>query len=214
MQNLNDKEYWDKVWSKFRKKEDSKEILAIMADRANTKEYWDAQWTGKRRRHEKYSMQYAWWKVAEYKPKSVLDAACGNGRLLYGIKVKNPEIELFGMDISEVGINRMRNEYGINGVIMDVYDIDKVGKSFDFIIGNHLLEHLYRDAEFLFKARLVLNDGGYMFVAVPNDMSGPEETEEHVRKYNEESLKKVMMGVFRNVETKIIGNHLIAISKK
>lgn len=185
-----------------------------MADRANTKEYWDNLWSSPKRRVEKYSMQRAWWHISEIGAKSVLDAGCGNGRLLFGVKQSNPEADLFGIDISRVAIDRMKKEYGIEGAVMDVYDIEKLGKKFDCIVANHMLEHLYRDEDFLNSCKNCLNEGGTVIAAVPNDMSGPEETDEHVRKYNREMMEELFNKVFGNCEITIIGNHLIAIGKK
>lgn len=205
--------YWDFVWSKFRH-DDKKSYLIAMADRINSREYWDNLWQRPSRRVEKYSMQRAWWVMQQEKPKSVLDAGCGNGRLLYGVKRFAPETRLFGIDISQVAINRMMKEYGVEGAVMDVYDVHLLPEQFDFIVANHMLEHLYRDEEFVQKCKERMNDGGTFYAAVPNDMSGPEETEEHVRKYDSTTLSSLLGGVFGNCKIETIGNHLIGISKK
>jgi len=184
-----------------------------MADRANTKEYWDELWKSPKRRVEKYSMQRAWWHISQTGAKSVLDAGCGNGRLLFGVKQNHPEIELFGIDISQVAIDRMKREYGVDGAVLDVYQVEELGRKFDCIVANHMLEHLYRDEDFLISCKNCLNENGTVFCAVPNNMSGPKETDEHVRKYNREMIEELFNKVFGNCEITIIGNHLIAVGK-
>jgi len=212
MVDCNNPAYWDEVWRRWRH-DDKITYLKAMADRANTKEYWDSVWTRPSRRVEKYSMQYAWWKVGEYKARSVLDVACGNGRLLFGVKQIKPDAELFGIDISQVAIDRMKKEYGIDGAVMNAYEVDKLEKNFDFIVANHLLEHLWCDEEFVRKCKSKLNPGGIFFAAVPNNCSSPEETEEHVRMYDEKMLYELLLKVFGNAEMKVIGNHLIGLAK-
>ena len=207
---MNDEKYWDDVWKKWRHA-DKPAWLKAVADRANTKEYWDSLWNSPSRRVEKYSMQWAWWRIREVEAKSVLDVGCGNGRLLFGVK---DQCEVFGIDISPVAIERMKKEYGIDGLAMDVYDMDKLDKKFDFVVVNHTLEHLWRDEDIVRLSFNRLNNGGYFYVAVPNNISGPEETDEHVRKYDSEMLSKLLTKIFGNCTIKIIGNHLIGMARK
>ena len=213
MSNLNTTLYWNEVWRRWRH-DDKLSYLKAMADRANTKEYWDFEWSKPKRKVEKYSMQRAWWYIQQERPKSVLDAGCGNGRLLFGIKHFAPDTELFGVDISEVAIQRMKKEYGIEGAVMDVYDVDKLEKKFDFIVANHMLEHLIQDEEFVKKCKERMNLFGTFFAAVPNNMSGPDDTEEHVRIYDSTMMETLLNGVFGNCKIEIIGNHLIGIAQK
>lgn len=185
-----------------------------MPDRINTKEYWDMLWKSPKRHVERYSMQWVLWRIMEFEPKSVLDIGCGNGLLLFRIKQLLPACEVFGVDLSETAIARMRNQYGLEGQVMDAYDVDQLPRTFDFIVANHLLEHLYRDREFVKKCQVLLNPGGMFYAAVPNNISGPEETEEHVRKYDNFSLKALLSGVFGNANTTLVGKHLIGWSQK
>jgi 2-polyprenyl-3-methyl-5-hydroxy-6-metoxy-1,4-benzoquinol methylase len=170
----------------------------------NSPEYWNKLWSSSKRRYEKYSMQVAWEKIRSSKAHSVLDIGCGNGRLLYGVK----DLDCFGVDISDVAIARMFKEYGIKGLAISAYDVDKLGRTFDFIVINHTLEHIQRDEELLIKCKSIMNPGAKIFIAVPNDISSPEETEEHVRKYDATSLSKLMIKVFGNCRTGFLHNHL------
>jgi len=207
---MNDQPYWDSVWQKFRY-DDRKDVLTAMADRANSSGYWDSLWNSPKRKVEKYSMQWAWWRIQEFGAKSVLDVGCGNGRLLYGVK---DTCEVFGIDISPVAIERMKKEYGIDGLAMDVYEMDKLDRKFDFVAINHTLEHLWRDEDIVRLSFNRLNDGGHLFVAVPNNISGPDETEEHVRKYDSTMLTHLLTKIFGNCTIKVIGTHLIGTAEK
>lgn len=206
----NTPKYWSEVWTKWRWS-DKKDHIKAMYDRANTPEYWDKIWKSPKRRTEKYAMQWTWWRIKEAKAKSVLDVGCGNGRMLFGVKDK---CETFGIDISPVAIKRMKDSYGVDGAVMNAYDVDKIDRTFDFVVCNHTLEHIWGDEEVVRKCKDKLNDGGTFLAAVPNDMSGPEEEPEHVRKYDEKMLRALLEKVFGNCKIKIIGNHLIAWSVK
>jgi 2-polyprenyl-3-methyl-5-hydroxy-6-metoxy-1,4-benzoquinol methylase len=206
--NINTSSYWDKIWTKYRN-DDKPKIIQAHYDRANTPDYWDDIWKAKSRRYEKYSMQVAWDKIRKSGAKSVLDVGCGNGRLLYGVR----DLECFGIDISDVGIKRMLREYGIEGLAMSAYDLDKLNRKFDFVVMNHTLEHIQGDEEVIRKCKEVLNPGGTLFIAVPNGISGPEETEEHIRSYNQSSLKELILRVFNNCEISYLHNHLFSESK-
>lgn len=203
------KRYWNEVWS-VDYVEDRKKRLEDMADRANTREYWNNLWSHPKRHIEKWAAARAVHLIRKYKVKSVLDVGCGNGRLLYMVK----DLDCFGIDISDVAIKRLNEFYGVPGEAMDIYDMDeKIKRKFDFIVCNHTLEHLYRDKWTVETCKKKLNKGGYFYCAVPNNMSGPEETREHVRKYDGISLALLLKDVFGNVEIDLIGNHLIGLSK-
>lgn len=210
MADLNTEEYWNSVWAKWRH-DDKKSFLKAMFDRCNTPDYWDKIWTSPKRRVEKYSMMRTWAYIQQEKPKTTLEVGCGNGRLLFSVK---DITQCYGVDLSQVAIRRMKNEYGVEGEVLNAYEIEKLGRKFDFVIANHLLEHLQRDEEFLMMAKNILNEGGTFFCAVPNNMSGPEDTEEHIRKYDQKMLEDLLIKVFGNAKMEIIGNHLMGISKK
>ena len=181
-----------------------------MADRSNTQPYWNKLWSSPRRRVEKYSMQDAVWRIREYGAKSVLDLGCGNGKLLSSLG----DLDCFGIDISDLAIGKMKVMYGVEGLAMDLDDLDKFDRKFDFVVCNHTLEHIYKDRELVKNAKRLLNPGGHFYAAVPNNMSFPEETEEHVRAYNSETLSELLTEVFGNCTIKVIGHHLIGICKK
>src|SRR3990167_6690882 len=124
MGNCNTVEYWNKVWSKWRKEDDPRNLLAQSVN-ASLQDYWDLAFE-KPEHLAKYSVQRAWWYAKQNNASSVLDVGCGNGRLLYGMKCLLPDAALYGIDFSDVGINRMKKEYGIRGKAMDIFDLDSL----------------------------------------------------------------------------------------
>jgi 2-polyprenyl-3-methyl-5-hydroxy-6-metoxy-1,4-benzoquinol methylase len=178
-------------------------------DGSNSPEYWNIYWSKSRSRYEKYCMIRAIETAKKIGAKSVLDIGCGNGKLLAQL----PDLDRFGIDVSDVGIKRMWDRYGVNGLAMSAYDVDTLEKTFDLITMNHTLEHIQEDGLVLSKCKKVLKPGGTMFVAVPNNMSGPECSEEHMRAYNKQTLRELMVKVFGNCEISHLGNRLFGVSK-
>lgn len=183
-----------------------------MADRANTREYWDKIWSNPKRRSETYANRRAYEEIMASGAQSVLEIGCGKGALLKMLVGKVPTI--FGIDISGVAVGTMTKRYGIKGLQMDADNIHELAGEYDFIVANHILEHIIADELFLRKCKDLLAPGGQMFIGVPNNCSSPDETEEHVHMYNEASLKEVMEKVFDNCRISHIGNHLFGVSSK
>lgn len=179
-------------------------------DRGNTPQYWDDYWSKSKSRTETYARRSALEYVAKLKPESVLDVGCGTGKTLAEIK---HECFRFGVDISSTAIKKMIGLRGIEGMVASAYDVDTIPYTFDFIIANHLLEHLDNDEEFLQKCKTILEPNGTIFIGVPNHVSTPEETDKHCQCYSKESLKELMEKVFNNVFIFHVGNHLFAVSK-
>lgn len=181
-------------------------------DAGNSPEHWDAYWAKSKSRVERYAMQRAVQEIEKVKASSVLDVGCGNGKLLASVK---SDCRKYGIDISHVAIENMFIRYEISGETMSAYDIGKLkDHNFDFIVANHILEHLQEDKEFIEICYKLLVPQGNLFIAVPNNMSTPEETDEHVRVYNQESLLKLVGQYFTWCSTEVIGHHLIVICHK
>lgn len=180
-------------------------------NKTNTPEFWDVLWSNPKRRIGKWLIVRTLSLVRELNVGSVLELGCGNGTLL--ARLRDEGHEVFGVDISGVAINKMKLQYGIDGLAMKAEDINQIDRRFDLIIMNHLLEHMDDDLEMLAKMRLRLNPGGKVLITVPNDTFGPDQNEEHVRKYTEESLKETIEKVFSNCKFNRLGINLIAIAE-
>ena len=180
-------------------------------DGNNSLKYWEKEWANKGRRAETWSTKRTVNVVKELKPKTVLEVGCGAGGLLKPLKDLGANV--FGIDLSQTAIDRMKKRYDINGAVLNVYDLDKLDATFDFITAHHLFEHLIEDEKALRLCKSKLNTGGTILASVPNNCASPEESDDHVRMYDEESFKSLFIKVFGNCETSNIGNHLFARSK-
>ena len=177
-------------------------------DGNNTLKYWEELWLNKGRRAETWSTKRTIAVAKELKPKTMLEVGCGAGGLLKPIK--DLGIDVYGIDLSWVAIYRMKERHDINGVGLNVYDLDKLDAKFDFIAAHHIFEHLIEDEKALRLCRDKLNKGGTMLASVPNNRSSPKEAKDHVRMYDEKAFKELFIKVFGNCETSKIGNHLFA----
>lgn len=186
----------------------SSNIKTRDGDRGNTLKFWEEKWGGKTQRSETWTTNRAFYYITNSKAKSVLDLGCGVSKLL--IRLKQIGYETLGIDISEKAIEKLRG-HGVDGIAMNVYDLDQLDGKYDYIVSNHLLEHLYQDEKFIRLCKDKLNKDGTLFIAVPDNMSSPQEAEDHVQMYNSETLKSLMLKVFNNCRLEKIGNHLIAI---
>ena len=78
-----------------------------------------------------------WLKV--HNVKTVLDAGCGSGRMLRSLKIKDPSLEVAGMDIAENSIDSRMKDIFIQGCLWDEADFDK---NYDAIFCIDVLEHI------------------------------------------------------------------------
>lgn len=126
----------------------------------------------------------------------VLDAGCGNGMFSYASYRKGNRV--LGLSIKEAEV--ARNQKLFNGLfripndqltfrVMNLYDVETLGMSFDEIICSEVLEHLSRDRDICLSFWKVLKPGGTLHLCCPNadhpdNLHGPldpNETGGHVR---------------------------------
>lgn len=178
-------------------------MAKVRQQNINTAEFWDARWSTDgmlSRQCEKQIM-----KLVPEEGLSVLDIGCGTGRILRGLK-KDRKAKCMGIDISRVAIYVL-SRYGIEGMAGDVDNIHELKRKFDVVICSHTLEHITDDKRLVEEIRRLTKK--YAIIAVPNNCIGPEELDEHVRKYDEASLRKLLQPHFRTIENHSIGIHLI-----
>ena len=99
----------------------------------------------------------------------VLDAGCGNG-FISGELLKRG-FRVFGIDVSESGIDICRREYPAGqfevASICDP-DIKRVtGDDFDAIVASEVVEHLYSPAAFFDNGHRLLKDSGILVLSTP-----------------------------------------------
>ena len=132
-----------------------------------------------------------WWiegadKFLEFLPKgsSILDIGCGSGYKTAYIKEKGYTVE--GCDFSEGMIELSKNNFpDINFEVFDIYDLDKLNKKFDGIFCQAVLLHIPKNDifEILSNMKSLLNDSGYLYIAVKEKRDF--EPEEEIKKEND-----------------------------
>lgn len=106
----------------------------------------------------------------------ILDMGCGDGVLLYLLskKIKNPDIELYGVDLSDVAVKTAINKFERRGVenkfffrSETVYDTSFDDEMFDIIISSDVIEHLSEPETFLNEVKRLLKPNGFLVIGTP-----------------------------------------------
>jgi len=103
--------------------------------------------------------------AAQFPPNTrvVVDAACGSGQILAIFRESDPDLQLFGLELSEPSINWMKS-IGLSGAVVDLDqdDLDSHVKpgSVDFIVFNEAFEHVRAPLLVLKKLFRMLRPGG------------------------------------------------------
>jgi 2-polyprenyl-3-methyl-5-hydroxy-6-metoxy-1,4-benzoquinol methylase len=126
-----------------------------------------------------------WWKegtdafIAHLKPgATVLDVGCAGGTK--SSYLTNKGLNVTGIDISNKLIDIAKQEVpGANFLVLDVHQIDTLKEKFDAIFMQAVLLHFPKSEiqDILSKATGLLNDGGYLYVAVKEKIDGGIEEE-------------------------------------
>lgn len=141
------------------------------------------------------------------KKDKILDLGCYTGELMKILK-DNGYNNLIGVDPSDYAVKVAKSRYGIKVIKASVFgDLNYLGK-FDFIIINHVLEHIKNLSEFLQKVKNLLNVGGKVYIETPDadnffisqsDKYLPEHQEafqqfsvEHINFFTKKSIHNLM----------------------
>lgn len=142
---------------------------------------------------------------------AVLDVGCGNGGILRELKQQGFR-NLHGLEISDYAVKRLGNE----GIQMHKGLLPHIGlqdNTFDYLIASQVLEHIIRKRLFLSEMRRVLRPGGQALIFVPDDCLGPIDEPEHVVKFNQRTLCRLLERYFAVNEVRSIKdrNHAMPI---
>ena len=97
----------------------------------------------------------------------ILDLGCYTGELMKILK-DNGYSNLIGVDPSDYAVKVAKERYEVKVIKASIFDdLDYLGK-FDFIIINHVLEHIKNLNEFLQKVKGMLNYGGNLYIETPD----------------------------------------------
>ena len=142
--------------------------------------------------------------------KNVLDVGCGYGYGSYLMSWKAKRV--IGIDIKRKQIETAQNLYQKNNLefsSMNVFNLKQEfsGNSFDVVIAREFIEHIKEPLEFLQIAHYLLSEEGILILSTPNclarSVEGKPWNPEHVREFDEISLREVLLQKFNRV--KIIG---------
>lgn len=97
----------------------------------------------------------------------LLDVGCGAGKTLRIIHAFRPDIEITGLDVSNV--EELLPEYVkfVKATVEEGEDVLEAGY-FDAVICEHLIEHLNDPTSFMRLAHHALTPGGTLFIETPN----------------------------------------------
>ena len=146
---------------------------------------------------------------------NILDVGCANGSFLNFIHRIRPDLELYGLDLTDV--SEFLPKY-VKFIQADATKF-KLRKKFDLIICNHLLEHLHVEDVLptLTNINLHLKDEGVFWFTVPSFCREFYNDPTHVRPYTKEAMKRLLkMSDFKRfrVYEGFIFNKLIRLFKK
>jgi 2-polyprenyl-3-methyl-5-hydroxy-6-metoxy-1,4-benzoquinol methylase len=97
----------------------------------------------------------------------LLDIGCNNGTFLQIINSTNKNIDLYGTDVSLSDQNLLNlNSMGFK--IKKTEDPSDFNEKFDFISVLHVLEHIDNIDSFFIHLQKLLNEGGSIYIEVPN----------------------------------------------
>jgi cyclopropane fatty-acyl-phospholipid synthase-like methyltransferase len=104
--------------------------------------------------------------------KSLLEIGCGTGENCFMLAQKTG-MTVLGTDLCRPFIDDAKKRFRMPNLSYDVLDFNKAeefqGKKFDYIIGNGILHHLYRDLDGAFATiKRLLNEGGKIIFFEPN----------------------------------------------
>ena len=162
----------------------------------NSVDHWNNIWQKEGlKTWRKYPMTYSIITdlLLESNFKKVLDVGCGNGVLLS--KIKCLGFDVFGVDISDVAINQLKQYHNIDGIACKVPPVPK--GYYDCIVASEFLEHFNVPDKVLLD---FVKHSDSLIVAVPNNVLGNDECNEHYQKFNKNSLRDLLERYYINVE--------------
>ena len=103
----------------------------------------------------------------------VLDLGCGDGVNIKGLETilsnSSQDFQIYGYDYSQLRLERIKERFPkLNVKRFDIIK-DNPNKKFDFILLNHVLEHIPETEIALEKINLMLAKNGNLIISVPNE---------------------------------------------
>ena len=139
----------------------------------------------------------------------ILDMGCGDGVLLYLLskKIRNPDIELYGVDLSDVAVKTAINKFERKGVknkfffkAEGVYNTSFDEGMFDIIISSDVIEHLNEPDTFLKEVKRLLKSNGFLVIGTPIKYTENPLDSMHVYEFFPYEFEELLTKYFSTVE--------------
>jgi len=151
--------------------------------------------TGLDRQWRRVYMMY----LDHIKPGRLLEVGCGNGQRLSLFQSRGWMVE--GQEVDQEAAIQVYNRFGIKVYLGKVQNLDLRETTYDAIIMNHVIEHVYDPVGLLKECRRLLKPGGLLVAITPNIESRGHrifsfcwrglEPPRHLRLYSVTTLKRV-----------------------
>lgn len=192
-------------WNRVKAQDDAylNELVRAGYNISNWKIFWDAFWKKHSEGHNYNELHPRIIETLRFlNPSILIDIGCGPGNLVEKIRNNFPQLEIWGMDISEFAIELSRQRCnGIKGLVGKFpEDANIITGIFDVIILCEFLEHIDDDNKAMGTTRRFLKENGSLLVSVPDNRLAPFQEKTHVRMYNEETLKNLLTQYYNKVE--------------
>lgn len=133
----------------------------------------------------------------------ILDAGCGEGHLISKLHEKNPSNNYYGIDTTEVAIEKAKKRcFFAEFSMMDLNNIHFEDGFFDVVITTEVLEHVYDYKLAISEMKRVLVKNGFLIVTFPNEFlwtvsrfilgRRPIKVPDHVNSFTPEIMKSAV----------------------
>ncbi len=150
-------------------------------------------------------------RILEFAKKNLLTAACedreptildvGSGLCVFLYEMKKRGWRGTAMDPDPRAVFHAQNVVQVDAVCADFFQCDEVGR-FDLITFNKVLEHVQDPVAMLAKSKSFLNDGGFIYIELPDGESavhlGPGREEFFIEHHHVFSLASIAMLALRS----------------
>jgi SAM-dependent methyltransferase len=150
--------------------------------------------------------------VEQVRPRTVLDAGCGEGFVVSFLKERDPSLQLTGTDLNADAIQYAREHFSDTADfrIGDIYDLPFETDAFDLVICSEVLEHLDKPERALEELKRVSRE--HVLITVPLEpyfqwlnnlgrLVGIGDDIGHVNFWKRQDFDELMAGHFGEVQT-------------
>lgn len=99
-------------------------------------------------------------------PGRLLEVGCGKGRGLKRFHDLGWQVE--GQEVDPVAAQGVRDKFGIPAHVGELHELGIDGETYDAIVLNHVIEHVYNPVGLISECHRLLRKGGTLVVVTPN----------------------------------------------